>query len=37
MEYELAEQLDWKLPDVIRTVLYPTGGGTGLVSWKKTR
>ena len=30
--YELAEQLDWTLPDV---VLYPTGGGTGLVGmWK---
>lgn len=30
--YELAEQLDWRLPDV---VLYPTGGGTGLVGmWK---
>ena len=30
--YELAEQLDWKLPDVI---IYPTGGGTGLVGmWK---
>jgi threonine synthase len=30
--YELAEQLEWKLPDVI---LYPTGGGTGLVGmWK---
>jgi threonine synthase len=30
--YELAEQLDWKLPDV---VIYPTGGGTGLVGmWK---
>ena len=30
--YEIAEQLDWKLPDV---VLYPTGGGTGLVGmWK---
>lgn len=30
--YELAEQLDWRLPDVI---LYPTGGGTGLVGmWK---
>jgi threonine synthase len=26
MGYELAEQLDWKLPDVI---IYPTGGGTG--------
>lgn len=32
MGYELAEQLDWELPDVI---LYPTGGGTGLVGmWK---
>ncbi len=30
--YEIAEQLDWKLPDVI---LYPTGGGTGLIGmWK---
>ncbi|HXY60971.1 MAG TPA: threonine synthase [Chthoniobacterales bacterium] len=30
--YEIAEQLDWRLPDV---VLYPTGGGTGLVGmWK---
>src|SRR5947199_5594052 len=30
--YELAEQLDWRLPDVI---LYPTGGGTGLIGmWK---
>jgi len=30
--YELAEQLDWTLPDV---VVYPTGGGTGLVGmWK---
>src|SRR5687767_4066166 len=30
--YELAEQLDWALPDVI---VYPTGGGTGLVGmWK---
>jgi len=29
---ELAEQLGWKLPDVI---LYPTGGGTGLLGmWK---
>ena len=26
--YELAEQLNWTLPDVI---VYPTGGGTGLV------
>lgn len=32
MGYELAEQLDWKLPDVI---VYPTGGGTGLIGmWK---
>ena len=30
--YELAEQCNWKLPDVI---LYPTGGGTGLIGmWK---
>jgi threonine synthase len=30
--YELAEQLQWTLPDVI---IYPTGGGTGLVGmWK---
>ena len=30
--YEIAQQLDWKLPDVI---LYPTGGGTGLIGmWK---
>ena len=30
--YEIAEQLDWKLPDV---ALYPTGGGTGLIGmWK---
>lgn len=32
MGYELAEQLDWELPDLI---LYPTGGGTGLIGmWK---
>ncbi|MEZ4708694.1 MAG: threonine synthase [Caldilineaceae bacterium] len=32
MGYELAEQLNWTLPDVI---IYPTGGGTGLVGmWK---
>jgi threonine synthase len=32
MGLELAEQLGWSLPDVI---LYPTGGGTGLVGmWK---
>jgi threonine synthase len=30
--YELGEQLDWQLPEVI---LYPTGGGTGLIGmWK---
>ena len=30
--YEIAEQLNWTLPDVI---LYPTGGGTGLIGmWK---
>lgn len=32
MGYEIAEDLGWRLPDV---VLYPTGGGTGLVGmWK---
>jgi threonine synthase len=32
MGYELAEQFDWRLPDVI---IYPTGGGTGLIGmWK---
>jgi threonine synthase len=32
MGIELAEQLGWRLPDVI---LYPTGGGTGIVGmWK---
>lgn len=32
MGYELAESFDWELPDVI---VYPTGGGTGLVGmWK---
>ncbi|HEV8188778.1 MAG TPA: threonine synthase [Pyrinomonadaceae bacterium] len=30
--YEVAEQLNWELPDVI---IYPTGGGTGLIGmWK---
>jgi threonine synthase len=30
--YELAEQMDWELPD---TIIYPTGGGTGLIGmWK---
>lgn len=32
MGLELAEQLNWQVPDVI---LYPTGGGTGLIGmWK---
>ncbi len=32
MGLELVEQLNWKVPDVI---LYPTGGGTGLIGmWK---
>jgi threonine synthase len=32
MGYELAEHFEWHLPDVI---LYPTGGGTGLIGmWK---
>ncbi|MGI8424420.1 MAG: threonine synthase [Chloroflexota bacterium] len=32
MGYEVAEQLGWELPDAI---LYPTGGGTGIVGmWK---
>jgi len=32
MGYELAEQCEWSLPDVI---FYPTGGGTGLIGmWK---
>jgi threonine synthase len=32
MGYELAEQFGWSLPDVI---VYPTGGGTGIVGmWK---
>ena len=35
MGLELAEQLDWKLPDAI---FYPTGGGTGLIGmWKAFR
>ena len=30
--FEIAEQLQWQLPDVI---IYPTGGGTGLIGmWK---
>ena len=32
MGYEVAEQMGWELPDVI---IYPTGGGTGMVGmWK---
>ena len=32
MGLELVEQLDWNVPDVI---IYPTGGGTGLIGmWK---
>ena len=32
MGYEIAEQMEWKTPDV---VVYPTGGGTGLIGiWK---
>lgn len=32
MGYEIAEQMNWELPDVI---IYPAGGGTGLIGiWK---
>ena len=32
MGYEVAEQLGWKLPDAI---IYPTGGGVGMIGmWK---
>jgi threonine synthase len=32
MGFELAEQLEWRLPDAI---VYPTGGGTGVIGvWK---
>jgi len=35
MGYEVAESFGWKLPDVI---IYPTGGGTGLIGmWKAFR
>ncbi|TLY32260.1 MAG: threonine synthase [Ignavibacteria bacterium] len=35
MGFELAEQFGWELPDVI---IYPTGGGTGLIGmWKAFR
>lgn len=32
MGYEIAEQLDWSLPDA---VVYPTGGGVGLIGLYK--
>lgn len=32
MGYELAEQFNWELPDAI---LYPTGGGVGLIGMSK--
>ena len=32
MGLELADQMNWKLPDVI---IYPTGGGTGLIGMVK--
>jgi threonine synthase len=32
MLYEIAEQLGWRLPDWI---IYPTGGGTGIVGMRK--
>ena len=32
MGYEIAEQLGWRVPDVI---LYPTGGGVGLIGIHK--
>jgi threonine synthase len=32
MGYELAEQFGWQVPDV---VLYPTGGGVGLIGMSK--
>src|SRR6266852_7169407 len=35
MGFELAEQFEWELPEVI---IYPTGGGTGLIGmWKAFR
>ena len=35
MGFEIAEQYNWKLPDVI---IYPAGGGTGLIGiWKAFR
>lgn len=32
MYYEIAEQLDWEVPD---RIVYPTGGGVGLVGMHK--
>ncbi len=32
MLYEIAEQMGWRLPDWI---IYPTGGGTGIVGMRK--
>ena len=32
MAFEIAEQLDWELPDVI---LYPAGGGVGIIGLHK--
>src|SRR4029078_6820792 len=32
MGYEIAEQFGWRLPDVI---LYPTGGGVGIIGIHK--
>ena len=35
MGFEIAEQFNWRLPD---NIIYPTGGGTGLVGmWKAFR
>ena len=35
MGLEIAEQMNWEVPDVI---IYPTGGGTGIVGiWKSFR
>lgn len=35
MGYEIAEQMEWQTPDVL---IYPTGGGTGLIGiWKAFR
>ena len=32
MGYEIVEQLGWRMPDVI---IYPTGGGVGLIGIHK--